>query len=81
MYEQSRIDPLDSRDVLNLDRALLERYPPAYRHLAYFQVSNGARVPIDLPTPGNASFHALTAEADAWLAEMPMMDSQPATRS
>src|SRR4051812_48746233 len=33
IYEKDRLDPVDPAASLELDRELLERYPPGYRHL------------------------------------------------
>ncbi len=67
IYERSRIDPVVPGTAPALDPDLLAQYPASYRHLAYFQVSNGARVPTDLPAPDTPSLARLLARGEAWL--------------
>lgn len=71
IYEQDRVDPVDPGTRLVLDRALLERFPDGYRHLAYVQTRAGATVAADLPTGLADSQKKMIKEARAWLAAAP----------
>ena len=67
IYEKDRLDPVDPAASLVLDAALLERYPPGYRHLAYLQTQLGFTVKPDLPGVTGPLVEALYARGDAWL--------------
>jgi len=67
IYEKDRIDPVDPGAVISLDRALLERFPEGYRHLAYLQTRNGAQVNPNLPTARGEALENFLREAQAWL--------------
>ncbi|WP_414439745.1 nuclear transport factor 2 family protein [Burkholderia sp. 22PA0106] len=69
VYHKSRIDPVQPDARMSLDAAGLDPYPPAYRHLAYFQVAHGAKVPTDLLTPESENLRVFTASDDLWLRE------------
>jgi len=71
IYEQDRIDPVEPGTRLALDRALLERFPEGYRHLAYVQTKAGAKVDPALPTGVAESQKKMINEARAWLAAAP----------
>jgi hypothetical protein len=71
VYEGDRIDPVEPGTRLALDRALLERFPEGYRHLAYVQTRAGATVAPDLPTGLVESQKKMLKEAQAWLAAAP----------
>ena len=77
IYEKSRIDPVDTSTVLAIDQDKLQTYPEAYQHLAYFQVANGASVPLDLPRPDSPELARLTTAAKAWLDEPATHDQRP----
>jgi hypothetical protein len=68
IYEKDRIDPVDPSARISLDAGLLARFPEGYRHLAYLQTKNGARVNPNLPTARGEALEKLIAEARAWLA-------------
>jgi hypothetical protein len=68
IYEKDRIDPVDPGATVSLDPALLARFPEGYRHLAYLQAKNGARVNPNLPTARGEALEKLLVEAKAWLA-------------
>jgi ketosteroid isomerase-like protein len=68
IYEKDRIDLVDPSQRIALDPALLARFPPAYRHIAYVQSSGGAKITMDLPTPGSQALERLYADGAAWLA-------------
>lgn len=68
IYEKSRIDPVMPGAVLPIDEDRLRMFPEAYRHLAYFQSANGAKVPLDLPRPGSPELEKLIEVGEAWLA-------------
>ncbi len=67
IYEKDRIDPVDPNARISLDAELLARFPEGYRHLAYLQTKNGARVNPNLPTARGEALEKLLAEAKAWL--------------
>jgi hypothetical protein len=68
IYEKDRIDPVDPSQRIALDAGVLARFPPAYRHIAYVQSSGGAKITMDLPTPGSQALERLYAHGAAWLA-------------
>ena len=68
IYEKDRIDPVDPAAVLQLDAALLARFPPGYRHLAYIQTQIGYTVKLDMPQLAGPETDSLYASGQAWLA-------------
>ena len=72
VYEQDRINPVDPAASLALDRALLERFPVGYRHLAYLQTQNGFTVKPDMPGLVGPEVEALYARAAGWLSGEPL---------
>ena len=72
IYEKDRIDPVDPAATLRLDRELLERFPPGYRHLAYLQSGIGYKVKPDMPGLSGAEVEALYARGRGWLAGAPL---------
>jgi hypothetical protein len=71
-YERDRLDPVDPAATLKLDRALLERFPVGYRHLAYLQTKIGYKVKEDLPGIRGQETEALYARGAAWLKGKPL---------
>jgi hypothetical protein len=71
IYEKDRLDPVDPAARPELDRALLERFPPGYRHLAYAQTRNGFDVKPDMPGLTGPKVAALYARGARWLAGGP----------
>jgi len=67
IYEKDRIDPVDPAARLRLDRALLERFPEGYRHLAYLQTQIGYEVKRDMPGLKGPEVEALYRRGRAWL--------------
>jgi hypothetical protein len=67
IYEKDRLDPVDPAASLVLDRALLERFPPGYRHLAYLQTQLGFTVKPDMPGLTGPEVESLYARGAAWL--------------
>jgi hypothetical protein len=67
-YEKDRMDPVDPAARLNLDPALLARFPEGYRHLAYLQTQIGYAVKTDMPGLKGAEVEALYARGARWLA-------------
>ena len=61
IYEKDRLDPIDPAAKLVLDKALLERFPEGYRHLAYIQTRIGYKVKPDMPGLKGAEVEALYA--------------------
>jgi SnoaL-like domain len=68
IYEKDRLDPVDPGESLHLDRALLERFPEGYRHLAYLQTSIGYTVKPDMPGLRGEAVESLYRRGAAWLA-------------
>jgi hypothetical protein len=67
IYEKDRIDPVDPSAALSLDRALLDRFPEGYRHLAYLQTRIGYDVKRDMPGLTGDAVEALYARGRRWL--------------
>jgi len=67
IYEKDRIDPVDPAAALSLDRALLDRFPEGYRHLAYLQTRIGYDVKRDMPGLTGDAVEALYARGRRWL--------------
>jgi hypothetical protein len=72
IYEKDRIDPLEPGATLALDRALLERFPEGYRHLAYLQTRIGYDVKRDMPGLTGPEVDALYARGRRWLEGGPL---------
>jgi hypothetical protein len=68
IYEKDRLDPVDPAARLELDRALLERFPEGYRHLAYLQTNIGYQVKPDMPGLTGPEVEALYRRGARWLA-------------
>ena len=71
IYERDRLDPVDPAARLELDPALLERFPVGYRHLAYAQTRIGFDVKGDMPGLTGPEVQALYARGARWLAGGP----------
>lgn len=67
IYEKDRIDPVDPSAVLELDPALLGRFPEGYQYLAYLQSKNGFKIKGDLSGLRGPEVEKLYAEGQAWL--------------
>ena len=67
IYEKDRLDPVDPAATLELDAALLARFPVGYRHLAYLQTRIGYDVKRDMPGLQGAEVEALYRSGAAWL--------------
>ena len=67
IYEKDRLDPVDPAARIQLDPALLARFPPGYRHLAYLQTKTGQQVAPGLPGLRGPDVEALYRRGDAWL--------------
>jgi SnoaL-like protein len=67
LYERDRIDPVQSGDVVKLDRELLARFPVGYQHLAYLQTRIGYDVKADMPGIAGPRADALYARGERWL--------------
>jgi hypothetical protein len=67
IYEKDRMDPVDPSARLQLDPALLARFPVGYRHLAYLQTSIGFQVKPDMPGLKGPEVEALYARGRRWL--------------
>ena len=68
IYEKDRMDPVDPAAKLSLDKALLERFPEGYRHLAYLQTDIGFKVKPDMPGLKGPEVQGLYARGNGWLA-------------
>jgi hypothetical protein len=71
-YEKDRMDPVDPAARLTLDKALLERFPVGYCHLAYLQTQIGFTVKADMPGLKGPEAEALYAKGRAWLEGQPL---------
>lgn len=71
IYEKDRMDPVDPAARLELDPALLARFPEGYRHLAYLQTQVGYAVKTDMPGLKGPEVEALYARGARWLAGGP----------
>jgi len=71
IYEKDRMDPVDPAARLELDPALLSRFPEGYRHLAYLQTQIGYAVKTDMPGLKGPEVEALYARGARWLAGGP----------
>lgn len=67
IYEKDRMDPVDPAARLMLDKELLARFTPGYRHLAYLQTRIGYVVKTDMPGLQGPEVEALYARGAAWL--------------
>ncbi|HUL66172.1 MAG TPA: nuclear transport factor 2 family protein [Burkholderiaceae bacterium] len=67
IYEKDRLDPVDPAARLSLERSLLERFPPGYRHLAYLQTRIGYSVKPDMPGLKGPAVEALYERGRNWL--------------
>jgi hypothetical protein len=67
IYEKDRMDPVDPAARLELDKALLERFPEGYRHLAYLQSCIGFKIKPDMPGIKGPEVQALYAAGRTWL--------------
>jgi hypothetical protein len=72
IYEKDRMDPVDPAARLDLDKALLARFPEGYRHLAYLQSEIGYKVRTDMPGLTGPEVEALYAKGRAWLEGKPL---------
>jgi hypothetical protein len=68
IYEKDRLDPVGPAAGLELDGALLARFPAGYRHLAYVQTRIGFTVKPDMPGLTGPEVERLYARGTAWLA-------------
>jgi hypothetical protein len=71
IYEKDICIPVDPAARPMLDKALLERFPVGYRHLAYVQTKIGYPVKPDMPGLKGPKVEALYALGDSWLAGGP----------
>jgi hypothetical protein len=71
IYEKDRLDPVEPGRKLDLDAALLARFPEGYRHLGYLQTKAGFNVRLGLPGLRGPEVEKLYAEGAAWLAGSP----------
>jgi SnoaL-like protein len=69
IYEKDRIDPVSPAAKLELDAALLARFPEGYRHLAYMQTRIGYTVKPDMPGLKGPEVDQLYSRGAAWLGE------------
>ena len=67
IYEKDRMDPVTPGTAPVLDKALLEQFPPGYRHLAYLQTRIGYTVKRDMPGLKGPEVEDLYACGAGWL--------------
>jgi len=71
VYELDRMTPVDPAVRLELDPALLARFPEGYRHLAYLQVRQGMDVYEKMPGTRGPEIDALWQRMSLWLEGQP----------
>jgi hypothetical protein len=67
IYEKDRMDPVAPDARLQLDEAVLERFPVGYRHLAYLQDAIGYAVKTDMPGIDGPEVEQLYVDGRTWL--------------
>lgn len=67
IYEKDRMDPVDPAAKLELDPAVLAKFPFGYRHLAYLQDGIGYPVKMNMPGIDGPDVEQLYADGVAWL--------------
>ena len=65
------MDPVSSSAKLELDEALLGKFPEGYRHLAYLQTKLGFTIKLDLPQLKGDVIAQLYAHGRVWLEGTP----------
>jgi SnoaL-like domain len=68
IYEKDRLDPVAPGTKLDLDAALLSRFPEGYKHLGYLQTKAGFDVKLGLPGVRGPEVEKLYREGREWLA-------------
>jgi hypothetical protein len=71
IYEKDRLDVLEPGRKLELEPALLARFPEGYRHLGYLQTKAGFDVRLGLPGLRGPEVEKLYTQGAAWLAGSP----------
>ena len=71
VYELDRMAPVDPAARLDLDPALLARFPEGYRHLAYLQTRQGMDVYETMPGTRGPEIEALWRRMGLWLEGQP----------
>jgi SnoaL-like protein len=74
IYEKDRMDPVDPAVRVELDPAVLRRFPAGYRHLAYLQTGLGFEVKPDMPGLKGPEVERLYERGRAWLAGGPIVN-------
>jgi SnoaL-like domain len=72
IYEKDRLDPVAPSAAVELDGAVLARFPEGYRHLAYLQTQVGYDVKPDMPGLEGPEVDDLYALGAAWLMGEPL---------
>jgi hypothetical protein len=72
IYEKDRLDPVAPSASVELDGAVLGRFPDGYRHLAYLQTQVGYDVKADMPGLEGPEVDDLYARGAAWLRGEPL---------
>lgn len=67
IYEKDEVSPVDPQKKLLLDGERLNRYPKAYRHLAYVQELGGATITTRIPGHNSPEQRQLYAAGQQWL--------------
>jgi hypothetical protein len=71
IYEKDRLDAVEPGRRLDLDAALLAKFPEGYRHLGYLQTKAGFNVRLGLPGLRGPEVAKLYGEGAAWLEGSP----------
>jgi SnoaL-like domain len=67
IYDKDRIDPVNPLERPNLDRELLDTFPPGCRHMLYAQHRNGIPIMENLPELRGPIVAALYAAGRNWM--------------
>lgn len=67
IYDKDCIQPVTPGEKISLDPEKLAKYPAGFRHLAYAQESDGAKITLTIPDPYSDEEKAVYASGRAWL--------------
>lgn len=72
IYEKDRMDVVAPGVDIELDQAVLDRFPDGYQHLAYLQTKLGFDVKADMPGLKGPEVESLYESGERWLAGEPL---------
>lgn len=67
VYDKDSLRTVDPADTVQLDSAELAKYPATFRHMAYVQASEGAKVTASIPEPYSQEEKAMYEGGRVWL--------------